>query len=395
MRFNWQGEYRPKMLGQCRAVRGSCQRCRNVCPFFQQSPTSPKLPQRPVSELLGSHQACYAGHLASESARRRRSSGGLATWFLARLLEQGKVDAVCGVRQGDRRESNRPLFEYAVVRSAAAVRGLAKSAYYPVELSQVVREISEKPGRYAVIGLPCAVRALRRAAQLDAVLRTRLVVLAGLACGGSRSRFYADYLCKLAGANPSRLLSVDFRCKDAGALASEYATQFIATTPDGRRELHCLDHLRRGRVWNSRWFEPVACRYCTDVAARDADVVFMDAWSRPYVSNGHGTNLALVREPDCRQLLELAARSGEIALKEVEEAVIHESISGVVVYRHERLKGRNGLIEHMEVAWQQLVRVLYGLTRSSRVLRLAAGPASLSCRIIGYVRARPRGRYAH
>ena len=59
------------------------------------------------------------------------------------------------------------LFRYRISRTPDELADGAKSRYYPVEMSEVLETIRRVPGRYAVVGVPCFIKAvhlLRRAA---------------------------------------------------------------------------------------------------------------------------------------------------------------------------------------------------------------------------------------
>lgn len=68
-----------------------------------------------------------------------------------------------------------------------AVAEGAKSRYYPIELSRVLQEIRSTPGRYAVVGAPCFIKAVHLARANDAVLGERIAYTLGLFCGHMKS----------------------------------------------------------------------------------------------------------------------------------------------------------------------------------------------------------------
>src|SRR4051812_40672349 len=89
---------------------------------------------------IGRFEAAYVGHAIERPFREDGSSGGLTSWFAAELLRNGTVDAVAHVVPADRETTGR-FFEYRISRSPEAVMIGAKSRYYPVELSNILREI--------------------------------------------------------------------------------------------------------------------------------------------------------------------------------------------------------------------------------------------------------------
>jgi coenzyme F420-reducing hydrogenase beta subunit len=199
---------------------------------------------------------------------------------------------------------------------AGEVQGSARSGYYPVTLSSVLREVRGTNDRVAIVGLPCFVKGVRLAVKQDSQLGRRVRVLAGLVCGGTRSRFYAEYLCALGGGMPNALEQVDFRVKEGSERAGEFGFRFSCRAGSGRNE-GMVAAQERGRLWSQRYFEPRACRFCDDVFCETADVVFMDAWLDRYMRDPRGTNLVLTRKTWITDLLVQAAEAGAVTLEDV------------------------------------------------------------------------------
>lgn len=317
----------------------------------------------------GYYLNCFAGGVRPDVLRRQRSSGGMATWFLRTLLKAKLVDRVVHVRSNDEREQDpnspafegansgscpgtvqargvehelgRPLFQYAVSHDVDDLAHSAKSCYYPVEMSEVIRQVLTRDGRCAVIGLPCFLKALRLAMRQDSRLAARIVVLAGLACGGTRSRLYAHYLCRLGGGSPEHLMKVDFRSKVANRPASEFNSQFVTggEPPSALKDVVVSAQVR-SRVWSRRLFQPSACGYCDDVFAEVGDIVFLDAWLERYTRNPCGTSFILVRRSRLTDMLKEGAGRGEVSLEEVAIEDLILSQQGVIDYKRRQLAER-------------------------------------------------------
>ncbi len=133
-----------------------------------------------VDPYAGSYLASYAGWVNEGAYRSAGSSGGLVSWLLVELLEQDVVDYVVHVAPQASVDAEQGLFNYVVASTAIDVKKGPKSQYYPVEMSGVISQMLSKPGRYAVVGIPCFVKAIRLAARESAVLDERLTVAVGL-----------------------------------------------------------------------------------------------------------------------------------------------------------------------------------------------------------------------
>ncbi|MDH7500154.1 MAG: coenzyme F420 hydrogenase/dehydrogenase beta subunit N-terminal domain-containing protein, partial [candidate division NC10 bacterium] len=143
---------------------------------------------------LGYHCSVYAGFVAEGDFRQRGSSGGLGKWILCKLLETGMVDAVVQVVPSVPSESEGLLFRYQVTASIDETKNGAKSAYYPVEMSQVLQFIKDQPAVYAIVGLPCFMKGIRLLSSRSPVFKERVRFCIGLVCGHLKSARYADML---------------------------------------------------------------------------------------------------------------------------------------------------------------------------------------------------------
>ncbi len=291
-------------VGECPP---KCDLCLRVCPFNTQSHDENTLAKDRFEamsgiqhdEAVGYYLSTYVGYSIIADHRSRGSSGGMCTWMLETLLNKGEVDAVVCVGGGD---THNQLFTYQILDNVEDVRASASSRYYPVDIADVVRQI-EAPGedkRYAVVGLPCTLKALRLAMMYLPRLRKRLVFLLGLVCGHMPNRYYTEYLARLSGVMPDLLETVDYRLKN-NKRAGNYS--FRAHLRGGAEGQLVPFAGRPSRAWIEGYFQHNACNYCDDVFAETADVVFMDAWLPEYESDPRGHSLTIVRHPILRDLL--------------------------------------------------------------------------------------------
>ena len=145
----------------------------------------------------------------------------MATWLLEELLSNSIVDhVICVAPTGDPER----LFEFKVFSTPNEVRTGAGSAYYPIEMSAAIREVLETPGRYAIVGLPCFIKAVRLAQRSSAKLRERIVVTIGLVCGQMKSKYFTDYIAALAGVRGT-VIGV-YRGKEQDQPASNFTFHF-------------------------------------------------------------------------------------------------------------------------------------------------------------------------
>lgn len=347
MIFNKYGELIPVVNGTCT----KCGLCYSICPFGNEnqneSQLSIELSAKHIGinsdEILGNYTGCYVGFVQSRKQRWQRSSGGLATWFLAELLRQDKVDIVLCVMTN---RNPQKLFTFSSLSDPGRVLSSAKSCYYPVEWSGVLRDVISDKKRFAVIGLPCYLKSLRRYAIINSEVRDLCRVLVGITCGQNKSKLFADYLIRMSGGDPQRVQRISFREKILESPASDFAFSFFT---DEKTKGSIQWSKGYGHAFIDGYFKLNACNYCDDVFADVADISFMDAWLDPWKSDCTGTNLVITRSVECQSILDDGHYSNEINIEKISAIDIARSQKGVVsnkteglAFRLSVLSGQNG-----------------------------------------------------
>jgi coenzyme F420 hydrogenase subunit beta len=188
---------------------------------------------------VGYHIQTLTGHVAEGTFRADGSSGGMGTWIAAELLRLGHIDAVIHVQpRSYARNPGSPLFEFTIAASADDLRSGAHSHYYPVTLAEVLGQIKKDPSRrYALIGIPCFIKAARLLAQRDESIARAVRFYLGLVCGHLKSSAFAMLLGWQAGIGPDQLHSIDFRHKIQGRSPRKYGFRATGHTERGDVEV--------------------------------------------------------------------------------------------------------------------------------------------------------------
>lgn len=312
-----------------------------VCPFGAHAPDEDALQDRyfgtavKKAKYLGRYLQTFAGSVEDADRRSRASSGGIGRWLLAELLERGMVDAVVQVNENPN-GAGQPLFRYDVVRDAPGLLSAARSAYYPTSLDEVLAVMAQQPGRYAITGVPCFIKALRLLCLEDESLRKRIVYTIGIVCGHMKSEAYAEMIAWQLGIPPGTLEEIDFRGKTEGKRAS--IKNNIVRSGTTARSAFTKDLF--GTSYSLGFFKPKACDFCDDVLAETADVSIGDAWLPQYVNDSRGTSIVVVRNPDLLSLLESGAAAGQLKLDAIPPSEIVKSQQGGLRHRNEGLAYR-------------------------------------------------------
>jgi coenzyme F420-reducing hydrogenase beta subunit len=397
MGLNENGQYEPFVSGSAHANE-----LQRVCPFSNQATDETTIARRLFGahavwhDQIGYHLNCYAGFVKEGKFRARGSSGGLGKWIGYELMRRGLVDAIVQVAADPTASGGEVLYRYSITRDTEATKHASRSVYYPVEFSEVVREMKEVKGRYVVVGVPCFIKALRLLSERDDVLAERLSYCVGLVCGHLKSSFYAEMLAWQEGIGPGELEGVDFRKKYPGAAANEKGMEFVRT--ENGEVIKSGDIVQKyfGTRYAVGFFKYNACDYCDDVVAETADIVVGDAWLPEYKSDGAGTNLLIVRNKELLGLVEEGMEEGRLALLPITADRAAQSQAGGFRHRRDGLAYRLHLKDKAG-EWRPTKRVeasaehLNRLEKKKYLLR-----SVISTKSFGYYKeAKRRGVYKY
>ena len=111
--------------------------------------------------------------------REHSTSGGVVTAILVDLLERKEIDGAIVIASD---ETSLWKGKPVVARTRAELLGAMKSKYAICPTNAAFKEVREIEGRYALVGLPCQIHGFRKAAELDARLKSRITLAIGLFC---------------------------------------------------------------------------------------------------------------------------------------------------------------------------------------------------------------------
>ncbi|MBA3597197.1 MAG: Coenzyme F420 hydrogenase/dehydrogenase, beta subunit C-terminal domain [Methylibium sp.] len=312
-----------------------------VCPFSDDALDEDRLaeqlwPDMPAARpgVIGRYLSVGAGRVVDEGLVKQSSSGGLTSYVLRQLLERGLVDGIIhvGNTEGGPNGAEGPLMGYRLSYRAEDVARNSKSRYYPIEMSRVLAAVRGDGKRYALVGVPCFIKAARLLCRDDEALRQQLVFMVGLVCGHLKSGAFARNFAWQMGVPPERLGRFDFRVKDEQKSANAYSVAAIETSTG--RMVQAPSRTLFGSDWGLAMFRPRACDFCDDIAGELADVCFGDAWLPQYEGNWRGTNIHVLRNEQLAAILKEGEQRGDIVLFDSDADEFVASQGGN--YRHRR-----------------------------------------------------------
>lgn len=340
MNFDKFGELKPNGNGWYHSKNA---KVNSTCPFSPDAKNEDEIAAErfPVSNhrdpFIGSFQTAYVGYVTEEDFRLQGSSGGMVTWVATELMRKGLIDGVAHVVAVDDPQKEGRYFRYRISRTESEIREGAKSRYYPVEMSEVLKLISEVPGNYAVVGIPCFIKAIHLLRDQNALYKERIRYTLGLFCGHMKSARFVESFAWQLGVPVNQVNKVEFRYKHPSRPANWYNAMLFLK--DGTVVNKDWWHLADGD-WGAGYFMKNACNYCDDVVAETADISFGDAWLEPYSSDGMGTNVVVVRSPEVEQIINTAITEGRLKLHEVDASFVEQTQAAGFRQRREGLAYR-------------------------------------------------------
>lgn len=280
---------------------------------------------------IGYYKSLYVGHVKEGDYRSKASSGGMGTWVFKELLERKLIDGVIHVKENKDKDSE-IMFKYDISRTVEEIKQGSKTKYYPLEFSEVLKTVKEKPGKYAIIGIPSFIMAIRLLAEKDKVIKDRIKFTIGLVCGHQKSSKFAESLAWQVGIKPGNLRYIDFRKKLLDKPASNYAVEFRGIINGEEETIVKSTKELIGQNWGQGYFKRFSSDFTDDVMNETADITLGDAWLPEYTKDSKGNNIIVVRDPIIDNLIKEGIKSNKLNLDIVDKEIIFRSQSAH--YRH-------------------------------------------------------------
>lgn len=287
---------RPESTGYCKEATDSvpCGACYAVCPRVEPWQT----------ETLGSYTEIVAAQAIGDIPSRQ--SGGAVTAVLSHALDERLIDAVVTV--GEDRWTLEP-FSTVITSSEELVHtaGSRYSWWVPLLAALKTAVVAKKYRKIAVVGVPCAVQALRRMKMSDHDLirpfgrSIRLVI--GLFCTESfdYSALVQGKMRKELGVNSWEVKRLDVKGKLEITMKDGSVTSIPVKEIDGT--------VREG------------CRSCTDFTAMEADI------SAGAVGSPDGFTTIILRTPEGKAFFESARLAGKVRITTAVDAAAIEKLA--------------------------------------------------------------------
>ena len=283
--------------------------------------------REPEDRILGNYLNCYTGYSNNDKIRYESSSGGLVSSLLISLLEENIIDGalVTTMKQDD------PLEPKSIIaRSKDEIISAAGSKYCVTPTNLLLDEIIAKPGKYAVVGLPCHLHGVRKAETVNSKIRERIVLHLGLFCGTAKTPYALEYLLYRYGIEKESVKKLSYRREGwPGKMV-------IHLKNGGIKE---IDQLKYYDI-SFGSFTPWRCTLCRDGSAELSDISFGDASLRKFRSiDKIGRSIFVSRTKYGEETIQRLINLGKITAEPISAARV--KVSAKDFFRQKRrLKGQ-------------------------------------------------------
>lgn len=300
MRLQAPGFLRPVQIAEIDP--GEDARIARICPGLGQTVEAG---DRTDDILWGPYISMRTGWSTDPGMRHRASSGGALSAVLTYLLDSGTVDAVLQTAASP----EVPVANVTVLSDTAdAILQAAGSRYAPSSPLAGLAPLLDDDRRFAFVGKPCDVAALRALALEDPRIDQRFPVLLSFFCAGVPSQTGAEQVLAKLGTEPGAVKAFRYR-------GNGWPGRATATLNDGsERSMSYFDSW--GGILSNH--AQLRCKVCADGTGKAADIVCADAWETdekgyPLFEEQDGVSLIVARTVKGQSLMDNCEAHGCLA----------------------------------------------------------------------------------
>lgn len=272
--------------------------------------------------LWGPIQSIGISAAADAEVRHMGSSGGVLSALQIHLLESGKVDYILSTRVSAKDPFGT---EISVCKTREDVLASAGSRYAPSAPLKSILTHLQQSGRFAFVGKPCDVAALRNLARIEPKVTEKIAYMLSFMCAGVPARQGTLDVVKYLGLSPDNITS--FRYRGDG-------------WPGFAKAIDC--HGNSGTMsYEESWQKKLSpqiqwrCKFCPDGTGEHADITCADAWhladdGKPDFSEHEGRSFFIARTLAGSELLSEAKNNGYLldlgnsSTEDIEKTQFHQ-----------------------------------------------------------------------
>ncbi|MGI6078623.1 MAG: Coenzyme F420 hydrogenase/dehydrogenase, beta subunit C-terminal domain [Fastidiosipilaceae bacterium] len=315
----------------------SCGFCIKVCPG--QEVNFPELNRiffghEPASNLLGNYIETFVGYSTNYNIRYNATSGGMVTQMLLFALDEGIIDGAVVTRM---RKDNPFEPEPFIAKTREEIIEASRSKYCPVPVNVALKEIlrSKDSERFAIVGLPCHLQAVRKLEAQNPKLMKKIVLHVGIACSHTPNFHATDFILYQLGVRKEDVAQLSYRGEGWPGKMQVKLKKGLS--------------LNVGNYWGrgfGQGFVPCRCTLCCDHMAEFSDISFADAWLPEIQKNDTiGTSLIICRNQETLAILESMNSRDLIKLEHIAPELAAETQKSNLKFKKGGLNARINLLK--------------------------------------------------
>lgn len=324
-----------------------CSLCLKVCPGhkvdFKQLSDTAGYGDKMFTKGIGDFKSLDIFFSTNKNSYRNCTSGGIIRETVAYLLEQGKIDGTVMI-SGNKNIEFPFHAPSTILYNADEVRKhQVHSTYAPAPLLTILKEVLNDDKKYAIVGLPCHIHAIRNLQFNEKNMKDKFPYLLGLLCSGTPTGKANRYLFEGNKVDTSKIKRVDYRYgkwpKGVVGFTKDDNDSFQVRKMGGIKEQNRLFQMI-GIVYMSPYFWRRRCLSCSDFFCKYADIVCGDPWVKNYWKmsendNLQGGTLTIVRSDEMKRIIDTMLSGDKIRRIKSVEAEDVEATMGV--FQEQRL----------------------------------------------------------
>ena len=304
-----------------------------------------------MDPVYGPWVSITRGYAADDEIRFKAAAGGALTALGMYLLDTGKVDFVLHVAQS----TDDPIRSYRKVSfDSAQILAGTGSRYCPVAPLEDVTELLDQGKRFAFMGKPCDVNAMRNLAKWDRRVDKLVPYMLTISCAGVPELNCTTDFLRRQGFEEAELEVMRYR-------GYGWPGRTYARTRDGREaeETYLTTWYKYG------WKAQYRCKICPDHTGEQADVTSADDWpdgGTPKAEVRDGWSLIVSRTPQGEELVREAQSAGYMYLEPYDIYAMYDT-------QPHQTRKKQGIVARLAAMW--LTGHALPRYRRIRVLRAA------------------------
>lgn len=271
-----------------------------VCPGARLEHAPGALDHAPFKGEWGPILALYECWSTDPVVRHRGSSGGVVSALAAHSVTSGRTVGALQVRA----RKDQPLQNETVLNATYdEIVDATGSRYAPASPGERLDLVESARGPCVVVGKPCDIAGIQRAAELRPHLAEKIGLTIGIFCAGTPSARATEQAIRQLQVNPADVTKLDYR-------GEGWPGRFRIQTLQGEQRSLSYEEswgqiLNKHRQWR--------CMICPDHTGEFADLAVGDPWYRKLREGEAGRSLVVVRTERGRAALLAALADGAVA----------------------------------------------------------------------------------